>query len=397
MKIVVIASLAYSLINFRGRLLADMIAQGHEVVACAPDSDPAIEARLQALGVCYRQLPMSRVGLNPLDDLRTLAWLVRYLWRERPDVVLAYTQKPIIYGGIASSFFPKVRYYAMVSGLGHVFSEGESRILPLIRRVVSILYRFALRKAKAIFVFNSDDRDEMLAHRIIDPASHVVQVPGSGVDLAHYAQVSVPDGPPVFLMIARLLRNKGLMEYAEAARMVRAVRPDIQFRLLGPLDPNPASISRETLEQWQAEALIEYGGETRDVRPHLARSTVFVLPSWYREGLPRSILEAMSIGRCVVTTDMPGCREPIVDGVNGFIVEPKNARALAVALLGAVAQPDRPARLGAEARKTVEARFAVERVNALLLGTMALDRSASASGSQSQASLRASQGGTSCA
>lgn len=286
---------------------------------------------------------------------------------------MAYTQKPIIYGGIASRFFPSIRFYAMVSGLGHVFSDGESRLLPYVRAIVSILYRQALRTAKAVFVFNSDDRGEMLRHHILRPDSRVIQVPGSGVDLSHYAQAALPEGPPVFLMIARLLRNKGLIEYVEAARIVRARFPDVCLQLLGPLDENPAAVSREAIAEWQDDGIIEYLGETRDVRPFLGQASIFVLPSWYREGLPRTILEAMAVGRGVITTDMPGCREPIRQGVNGFIVAPRDAGALADAMVRICEQPTLPAQLGMAARKTVEDHYSVEMVNALLLSTMEMN------------------------
>ncbi|MDX3909601.1 MAG: glycosyltransferase family 4 protein [Sphingobium sp.] len=372
MKIVVIASLAYSLVNFRGRLLAAMIDNGHEVVACAPDSDPDVEARLREMGVTYRQMPMARTGMNPFKDIATLLWLTRFLKRERPQLVLAYTQKPIIYGGIASRIAGGARFYAMVSGLGHVFSDGDSRFLPLVRRIVSTLYRSALARAQALFVFNGDDEAEMLRHNILRRRTRVVQVPGSGVDLTHYAQQPVPEGPPIFLMIARLLRNKGLVEFVEAARMVRTANPEVRCRLLGPLDLNPAAISRAEIDEWQAEGIIEYCGETRDVRPHLGAASVFVLPSWYREGLPRTILEAMAVGRAVITTDMPGCREPVDVGRNGYIVPPRNARALADAMLRFVHEPRLAVEMGAAARSTAEERFSVERVNALLLATMGL-------------------------
>ena len=370
MKIIVVASLAYSLINFRGRLIAAMIENGHEVLLCAPDHDPEIEARLKAMGATYLQMPMARAGMNPFIDIVTLAWLVRCFWRERPQAVLAYTQKPIIYGGIASRLFRNLDFYAMVSGLGHVFSDGGSRLLTCVRAIVSVLYRLAIGKAKAVFVFNSDDRGEMLRHHIIKPDSRVIQVPGSGVDLSHYAQAPLPDGPPVFLMIARLLRNKGLIEYVESAKIVKARFPEARFLLLGPLDENPAAISREDIAQWHEDGIIEYLGETRDVRPYLAGASIFVLPSWYREGLPRTILEAMSVGRGVITTDMPGCREPIVQGINGFVVEPRSVRALADAMLTVCAQPELPLRLSRAARRTAEEHYSVERVNAMLLSAM---------------------------
>lgn len=376
MKIIVVASLAYSLINFRGRLIAAMIENGHEVVLCAPDHDPDVEARLRSMGATYRQMPMARAGMNPFIDIVTLAWLVRCFWRERPQVVLAYTQKPIIYGGIASRFFRNVDFYSMVSGLGHMYSDGGSRLLASVRTMVSILYRLAIGRAKAIFVFNSDDRSEMLRHRIITPDCRVIQVPGSGVDLSHYAQAPMPDGPPVFLMIARLLRNKGLIEYVEAAKIVKARFPEACFLLLGPLDENPAAIPRAEIDQWHNRGIIEYLGETRDVRPYLAKASIFVLPSWYREGLPRTILEAMSVGRGVITTDMPGCREPIDQGINGFVVEPRSAQALAEAMLRVCNDPALPASLAAAARRTAEQDYSVEKVNALLLSTMKMDRNA---------------------
>jgi len=317
-------------------------------------------------------MPMARTGMNPFSDALTLLWLTRVLLRERPKLVLAYTQKPIIYGGIASRIAGVPRFFAMVSGLGHVFSDSESRLLPLVRRIVSRLYRIALKRAKAVFVFNGDDEAEMLRHNILNPGARVVQVPGSGVDLTHYVPQPFPEGPPIFLMIARLLKNKGLIEYVEAARMIRASHPDVRCRLLGPLDLNPAAISRVTIDEWQSEGVIEYCGETRDVRPHLAAASVFVLPSWYREGLPRTILEAMAVGRAVITTDMPGCREPVEAGRNGFIVPPRNARALADSMLHFVHDNHRALRFGAAARRTAEERFSVEHVNALLLTTMDL-------------------------
>ncbi|WP_232476132.1 glycosyltransferase family 4 protein [Flavisphingomonas formosensis] len=369
MKIVVVASLAYSLVNFRGRLLTDMVANGHEVLACAPEEDAEIAARLAAIGVAYRMMPMARTGLDPFEDLKTVRWLRRCFVEERPDLVLAYTQKPIIYAGLACRLAKGPLFYAMVSGLGHAFGE-EAR--PWLRRLVAALYRPALARASAVFVFNADDRGEMLKHRMIRPEARVVQVPGTGVDLSHYAAAPVPADGPRFLMIARLLKSKGLFDYVEAARRIRRDRPDVRFALLGPLDPNPAGIDAAQVAAWQAEGVIDYLGETRDVRPHLAAASVFVLPSWYREGLPRTILEAMATGRAVITTDMPGCREPIDTGVNGFLVEPRDVDGLTAALWRFVDDPGLAVAMGARALETARTRFSVERVNGILLSTMAL-------------------------
>lgn len=368
MKIIVVASLAYSLINFRGRLLADMVANGHEVVTCAPEEDSEVTAQLGALGVAYRSMPMARTGLNPLADVRTLVWLVRLMKRERPGLVLAYTQKPIIYAGLASRIMRCSHYFAMVSGLGHAFGEGSARWL---RALVAILYRSALKRADGVFVFNADDRDEMLRHHMITREAHVVRVPGTGVDLDHYRSVPVPSGRPRFLMIARLLSSKGLFEYAEAARRIHARYPDVRFELLGPMDPGPGGIEAAQIKAWCAEGVIDYLGEARDVRPTLAACSVFVLPSWYREGLPRTILEAMATGRAVITTDMPGCREPIERGLNGFLVAPHDADSLETAMMQFVQNPRLASTMGSHARRTAS-RFSVQLVNQLLLSTMSL-------------------------
>jgi glycosyltransferase involved in cell wall biosynthesis len=372
MKIVLLSSYAYSLINFRGALLAAMAGAGHEVVACAPEDDPEIRHKLAAMGVRYERVPMQRTDRNPFGDLLTLFGLTRLLRAERPDIVLAYTQKPIIYGGIAAQIAGRIRYYAMVSGLGYVFTDDGRRQRRLLKLVVSILYRLGIRRAKSVFIFNSDDRDEMIRHRILRPDQTAIQVPGSGVDIRRFAAQPVPPGPPTFLMIARLLRDKGLLEFIDAARRVRSRHPETRFQLLGPLDPNPAGIRREQLEAWQSKGVIEYLGETRDVVPHLARSSVFVLPSYYREGLPRTILEAMASGRAVITTDSTGCREPITPGENGLLVPVRDAGALAEAMMRFVREPELAQRMGRRAREIAEERFDVAKVNALLMSSMGL-------------------------
>lgn len=370
-RVLVVGSLAVSLVNFRGRLLRALVEAGHDVEACAPDHDPEVIRALAAMGVSFRRVPMARAGLNPLADLGTLVALCRALAAFHPDIVLAYTQKPIVYGGIATRLTGNARFFAMVSGLGHAFSDNGSRWRPLLARIVALLFRVALRRAAAVFVFNADDRGEMLRHRMIAPRHRVLQLPGSGVDLDRFARRTLPAGAPIFLMIARLLDCKGLAEFVAAARIVRARHAEARFRLLGPIDANPTSVGAAELRAWEADGIIDYLGETRDVRPFLADATVFVLPSWYREGLPRTILEAMATGRAVITTDMPGCRDPIEDGVSGILVPPRDAAALAVACLRFVEDPSLAARMGDAARRIAEERYAVELVNAEILAALA--------------------------
>lgn len=375
MKVVVVASYAFSLVNFRGDLLSAMVEAGHEVIACAPEDDADVHSALARMGVDYRRMPMRRASISLFADMRTLAALLRLFRAERPDIILAYTQKPIIYAGIASRLLPCGRFFAMVSGLGYVFTTDEHGGRRPLRMIVSHLYRAAVRRAAAIFVFNGDDREEMMRHGIIRQRHRVVQVPGSGVDLDRFPHVQVPKGAPTFLMIARLLRDKGPHIFVEAARQVRTRCPDARFQLLGPLDPNPSAITLAELDGWVRDGIIEYLGETRDVRPHLAAASLFVLPTCYREGLPRTILEAMATGRAIITTLSPGCRETVEPGGNGFLVPMRDADALAGAMLRFVEDPVLASRMGQRSRAMAEARFGVDRVNAMLLSTMRLSES----------------------
>lgn len=372
MKVIILSSLSWSLINFRGALIARMVAAGHDVIACAPDEEPEVSAALARMGVRFRLTPMARAGTNPLRDLRTLLRYVALFRRERPDTVIAYTQKPIIYGGIAARLIGRARFYVIMSGLGYVFSaEAERR--NRLRQVVSRLYRVAVRRASCVFVFNGDDRKTMLDHGIVDASQPVLQVPGSGVDTRWYAERPLPAGTPTFLMMGRLMRDKGVGEYVDAARIVRARWPDTRFLLLGrPETENPTGCSPEALRAWQDEGLIELLPETRDVRPTLAAAHVFVLPSYYREGLPRTILEALATGRPVITTDMPGCREPIRDGVNGILVPPRDAPTLADAMSRLLGDAELLASMSKAARKIAVDTYDVDTVNDLLLDVMQL-------------------------
>lgn len=377
MRVLVLSSYAFSLVNFRGALLRSMVELGHEVIACAPDRDPVVENTLAEMGVRYVRIPLARTSANPASDLRTLAAYASVMVRERAEVVLAYTQKPIIYGGLAARLTGGRPFYALMTGLGYVFSEDGDR-RPLLRRVVRMLYREGIRRARTIFVFNADDRSEMLAQGIVDERSPVLQVPGSGVDIAHFSHCPLPEGPARFLMVSRLMRDKGLLEYVEAARTLRQRWPDARFCLLGRIDAqNPTSVSETLVQRWQAEGLIDYQPEVRDVRPFLARSTVFVLPSYYREGLPRTILEAMATGRAIVTTDMPGCREPVCEGENGFLVPPRDAAALAETMEKFLLDPGLAGRMGCVSRARAEQIYDVHKVNAVLLKTMKLHRAPS--------------------
>lgn len=374
MKVLVLSSLAYSLTNFRGTLLTAMVDAGHDVIACAPDENPQVQAWLAEKGIAFRTVRMARAGMNPFADATTLWDMVSLMREERPDVVLAYTQKPIIYGGLAARLVGGIRYFAMCSGLGHAFSDEGGLRSRALKRIVSVLYRAAVAKASGVFVFNRDDNEEMRANGILAPDQSAIQVPGSGIDLSRFPHRPLPPGPPKFLMIARLLRDKGPGEFAAAAAIVRQKFPEAHFLLLGPFDANPSNVSQAELDSWQADGLIEYLGSTADVQPFLADCSVFVLPTYYREGLPRTILEAMATGRAIITTHTPGCRETVTKDTNGILVAPRDVAALAAAMEKLADDGALRERYGAASRRIAENQFDVHGVNAILLGTMGLDR-----------------------
>ncbi|WP_428630645.1 glycosyltransferase family 4 protein [Sphingopyxis sp.] len=388
MKILVFSSLAYSLVNFRGALLTRLIDEGHEVVAVAPDQDFEVSAWLKSRQIRLTTVAMDRAGVMPLQDLKTLWGYIRLIAVEKPDLILAYTQKPIIYGGIAARIMGNVPFFVLMSGLGYLFSPDGAKP-GLTRSIFLRLYREGVRRARKIFVFNKDDRADMLAAGIITPRHDVIRVPGSGVDTRHFQQQPLPEKGLHFLMVGRLMRDKGVFEFLEAARRINAENPEVAFSILGRSETsNPTGLSGEDVARLQQEYPVDFLRETTDVRPHLAQASVFVLPSYYREGLPRTILEAMATGRAVITTDMPGCRDPIEDGINGLIVPPRDIDALTAAMRSFIAEKGRAAAMGGNARKIAERDYDVAKVNATLIAHMGLDGDRPVQKDASSADLR---------
>ncbi|MEO7730421.1 MAG: glycosyltransferase family 4 protein [Kofleriaceae bacterium] len=353
-KIVVIGGYAPSLIRFRGPLLAALRARGYEVIAMAADADPAVIAGLAALGVRFEPIELERAGIDPVADARTIRALARRLRALAPDLVLGYTIKPVIYGSIAARLAGVPRRAAMITGIGSALAAPRTVKQRLVAAIASALYRIGLAQCQAVVFQNTDDRDDLARLGAIPGHARVAVVRGSGVDLAHYRPAPLPPGPPVFLFIGRLLRDKGIHEYVAAARLVRARHPEATFRIVGWLDPNPESLTQRELDQLVAGGAVEYLGATDDVRPHLAAAHALVLPS-YREGTPRSVLEAMSMNRAVITTDAPGCRDTVVDGDSGLLVPVRDVDRLAAAMIRLVESPALLARLaGAGHARAVE-------------------------------------------
>lgn len=372
MKIAVLSNSAFSMLNFRGPLLAEMRNRGHEVIAMAPDFDASTRADIRAMGVETVDFAMSRSGTNPLKEIAVIADLRRLMRMHQPDVSFAYFLKPVMYGMIASRMAGVPGRFGLIAGLGYAFTDdGRPNLQRHIARFSgSLMMRLTTVCANRILFQNPNDLEESLSIGLVVPAKASL-VGATGVDLDDWRPVPLPEGSITFILVARLLRDKGIGEFVEAARILRRDFPDAQFLVVGGIDDNPVGITREEMDAWVAEGLIEWPGHVK-VKPWLARAHVFVLPSYYREGVPRSTQEAMALGRPVITTDAPGCRETVVEGHNGFMIPPRDPQALAMAMRHFIDNPGDIARMGAESRKLAEERFDVHLQNDKLLGYMGL-------------------------
>jgi len=373
-RVMVIGGHADSLIHFRGPLLRRLVAEGHDVTACAPDAGADVRRELAALGIAYRHVPIQRAGMNPMRDVGTVRALTALYREVQPDLVLTYTIKPVIYGSLAARLSRVPRICSLITGLGYSFGTATLRQRAL-NPVVQSLFRFALAHNEVVFFQNPDDLRQFVDAGLASDRQAVL-VNGSGVDLEHFRVAPLPEGTPTFLLTTRLLWEKGVGEYVEAARTLKAKYPTARFRLLGPLDPNPAAVSRAQLDAWSAEGVIEYLGSTNDVRPAIADTSVFVLPSAYREGTPRSILEAMAMGRAIITTDAPGCRETVRGDENGFLVPVSDSIALASAMERFLRDPGLVAPMGMRSRAIAEEKYDVHLVNRVMMRAMGLSAEA---------------------
>jgi glycosyltransferase involved in cell wall biosynthesis len=371
-RILVVNGIGDAALTFRGPLLRDLVAAGHEVILSTPRPEQAdasvIERGASALGARLVFSPLDRTSLDPRAERRARRHYEELIGSTRPDAVFASNPKPVFHVLPIAARLGVRRRVAMITGLGYAFI-GSSLRARVLRLVACRLYRRALAAATTIVFQNEDDRAELARRGVLPNGTPMVTVGGSGVDLDQFPMRALPEGPARFLMIARLLGDKGVREFAAAARLVRAAHPECSFRLVGWIDGNPAAIRRDELDGWVREGLLTCPGRLDDVRDELAAAHVFVLPS-YREGMPRSTLEALATGRAVVTTDVPGCRETVIPGENGLLVPPRDPRALAAACERLLGDREALGRMGAASRKLAESRFDVRAVNATLVGLL---------------------------
>ncbi len=362
--VALLGAYAPSLVNFRGSMIAAIASRGHRVIAMAPNISEELAQQLKGLGAEPVSVTISRSGLNPFGDWATYSRLKAVFAEYKPDVVIPYTIKPVIWGTLAAHAAGVPTVMPIITGLGFAFTGGNEPRRVISRIIASSLYAIALGKASKVLFQNPDDRDEFSRLKLLDQAVPVDIINGSGIDIRHFRQTSLPDGPS-FLMIARLLGDKGIREFAEAASVIKSKYPDVVIGLVGYLDESPDSITQKELEQIKASG-VRFLGKLEDVRPAIAGASVYVLPS-YREGTPRSVLEAMAMGRAIITTDAPGCRETVIHGENGYLVPPRDTSALCTAMINLIENPQLIAPMGQRSREIAERKYDVKKVNAAII------------------------------
>ena len=357
MKILIFGTVPNDLLNFRADLIQDIKKKGYKVIASSSALDSNSIMHMKKLDIEYESIYLKRHSLSLIGDIRTLINLLNLLEKQKPNLVLAHGIKLVIWGGI-SSRIRKTPFYALITGLGFAF-QGKSFKRKLLTKFVSFLYKTALKNSEAVIFQNTDNRNLFIENGIV-PKSKTHIVNGSGVDIKKFSFSELPTSNISFLLVARLLGEKGLREYASAAKVVKDQFPDVEFNIVGAEDESLDAIPIDEVRSWSK--YINYNGSTDDVRPYIKKCHVYVLPS-YHEGLPRSTLEAMSMGRPIITTNASGCKETVEEGKNGFMVPVGSSKELARKMIWFIKNEEKIKIMGKRSRIIVENRFDVRGVN----------------------------------
>jgi len=364
-KLLIVANTAWYIYNFRLPFLREVQKKGIKVFIAAP-SDSWSE-KFAEEGMAFINISMMRRGLNPIIDAGLMYRFFRLYKDIKPDIVFHNTIKPVIYGTYAAHLAHVSKIINMIPGLGYIFI-GEGGVHHILQPLVKFLYRNALKYTHRVYFQNPDDASFFLENRLVE-LEKIIITPGSGVDLDHFYFVQPTSNSDCcsFLYSGRLIKDKGILEYVEAAKQIKSNYPKARFIVIGKIDKgNPAHVEMSELHSWISENIIEYYGELDDVRETLKQCDVVVLPS-YREGVPKSIIEGMAMGKAVITTDAPGCRETIVSNRNGILVAVKDTESLVSAMRQLIENPTLRISMGIEARKVATEKFDVKYVNNLLL------------------------------
>lgn len=362
MKFVLISPKNRTAYNFRGDLIKDIISAGYEVIVTGPN-DIDVD-KIEELGARFVKIPMEKTGVNAVEDLKYIMALRRLFKKEKPDITFGYTIKPVIYGAIAAKLAGVKHRYSMIAGAGYVFAAKTAKA-KIIRMIVKMLYRMGFACAQKVVFMNEDDRNDFTAMKLLSKKK-CCMVNGSGVNMERFERSQLPK-EPVFFMLSRALRCKGVSEYLEAAQIVHDRHPDVRIMYLGEIDESMQdSLKQSEVQKYIDSGAIEYFPEHPDVRIYYQQCSVFVLPS-YREGVPRTVQEAMSMGRAIITTDAPGCRDTVIDGKTGFLVPIGDVDALADTMCRFIENPELISKLGDASYEYCKEKFDVRKVNDVLL------------------------------
>ena len=376
---VIIGNTASMMLNFRSDLIKELLLNNWTVYAFVCDFNEEQLKKLEGLGTKPIIYKMNRAGLNPFSDFRTIYELKSKINQIKPDIVFSYFTKPVIYGSIAAKLAHVPKITGMIEGLGSPFTEhknSQNLKMKLIKFIQVSLYRIAFPFLDKIIFLNKDDPIDLVEKNKIFTTKDAVKVLGPiGLNLKDYPYKAWDDSKSVsFIFVARLLAEKGIYEYLEAAKLVKLKYPKTIFKVIGGLDlENPYGLSQSELDKLIASKLIEYPGYVNNVSEHIADSAVFVLPSYYREGVPRSTQEAMAIGRAVITTDVPGCRDTVIDGVNGFLIPKWDVNVLVEKMCFFIENPEQINIMGKESYKIACEKFDVHKVNKKLFEIMGIE------------------------
>ena len=351
--------------NFRKDLIKTLHNLGHDVAVISPSQSKFVNSSeilndSQKLGFRHTHISINRVSLNPFSSFKYILFLSKILKSERPDRVLLYTPKIVIFGSMASRIAGVHKVYSTINGLGYAFAS-QSFKAKFLSVLLKPLYKVALSLNAKVFFQNSDDRNYFLTNTLVNNNKSLL-INGSGVNINEFQPRAKLDQRYIFLMIARIIPEKGVYEFVQAARIVKRKYPNIVFQLLGPLESELPVILPQAVSDWNKEGIIEYISEKSDVKPFIANCNTFVLPS-YREGTPKSVLEAMAMGKPIITSDVPGCREPVIDGVNGYLVPSKNSHLLGESMLAIYEDEDFAKLAGVKSLEIIKDKYDVIKVN----------------------------------
>ncbi|WP_213994637.1 glycosyltransferase family 4 protein [Arsukibacterium sp.] len=373
-RIAVVGTLAETMLGFRADLLKTMAAAGHQVYAFATDYDENSIAAVKALGVTPVSYQLSRFSLNPLADLKTCWQLYKLFKQYQISLSFCYFAKPVIYGSLAAWLARVPLRVAKIEGLGRAFTVPASGLTvkaKALRRLQVALYQLSLPTTHCVFLLNQDDKTDLIDQYRIN-LKQLCVLKGIGVELDNFPIMPVPTEPVRFIFVGRLLNEKGIRYYLAAAEQLKKRYPQVEFVVLGQPDAGAGALSATELEYYVSNNIVRYPGKVANVVPFLVQSSVFVLPSYYREGVPRSTQEAMAIGRAIITTDAPGCRETVEQGYNGILVPVHDQAALEQAMLYFIQQPEQICTMGLHSRKLAEQHFDVHKTNARIMNLLNL-------------------------